>query len=197
MKNLTLLIVIMLTIFSCSPKYTASFQNYNRSHSTTNQIIDHQTELVSANEETQSVSIENNVPDETLTASTTTQPGDFILNPKQVKSTELQPVSKEERKALKKEIKSEIKSAKQETKKEKRGNESWNIFAYLGFGLSLIGMILGIAFPPLFFLLIPGIIFSGLGLASQKKGWAIAGLLVPIVIAGTILLLFALGSWGW
>lgn len=199
MKNLTLSIVIILTIFSCSRKYTASFQNYSRSHWESDQVtypaIDNENEMVLATEETQSISLNDEVPDEILTASSTNRPIDIKISQPALKSTKLESLSKEERKILKKKIKSEIKSSKQEPTKEKSGKESRNIFAYLGFGLSVVGLILGFLFPPLFVLLIPGTIFSIIGLWSKKKGWAIAGILLPVVIAGLILILFATAEW--
>jgi len=185
--------VIILTAISCSPKYTASFQNYSRSHGESDQVtfpaIDDKNEMVLAKEETQNLSQNDEVPDEILTASTTNLPIDIKMNQPEIISTELKSLTKEERKELKKQIKSEVKSSKQESKKEKSGKKSWNIFAFLGFGLSLIAMTIGIAFPPLLFLLIPSTIFSVLGLWSKKKGWAIAGLLTPIVIGSLILII--------
>lgn len=195
MKTLTLSVVIILSIISCSPKYTASFQNYNRSHEESDQVtfpaIDDKNEMVLAKEETQNLSQNDEVPEEILTASTTNLPIDIKMSQPEIISTELKSLTKEERKELKKQIKSEVKSSKQESKKEKSGKKSWNIFAFLGFGLSLIAMTIGIAFPPLLFLLIPSTIFSVLGLWSKKKGWAIAGLLTPIVIGSLILIILA------
>lgn len=197
MKTLT--IVILLTVISCSPKYTASFQNHNRSNSetkqVTNQILDQEIEITYSKEEVDSSSLNNAVPDELFTASTSIQPIDIKINQPEVKSTELISLSRAEKQSLKKQIKSEVKSSKQESKKEKSGKKSWNIFAFSGFGLSLIAMTVGIAFPPLLMLLIPSTIFSVLGLWSKKKGWAIAGLLVPIVIGGLILILLAASGW--
>lgn len=185
--------VIILTAISCSPKYTASFQNYSRSHGESDQVtfpaIDDKNEMVLAKEETQNLSQNDEVPDEILTASTTNLPIDIKMNQPEIISTELKSLTKEERKELKKQIKSEVKSSKQESKKEKSGKKSWNIFAFSGFGLSLIAMTVGIAFPPLLMLLIPSTIFSVLGLWSKKKGWAIAGLLTPIVIGSLILII--------
>jgi hypothetical protein len=196
----TLTIVILLTVISCSPKYTASFQNHNRSNGetkqVTDQIIDRENEIVFATEEAQSSSLNNDVPDETLTASTANQqPIEIKINQPEILTTEVKLLSRAEKQSLKKQIKSEVKSSKQEIKTEKRGKKSWNIFAYSGFGLSLIAMTVGIAFPPLLILLIPSTIFSVLGLWSKKKGWAIAGLLVPVVIGSLILIILAAAGW--
>ena len=199
MKNLSLSIVILLTVISCSPRYTASFQNHNHSNGEKKQvkdpILDHENEIALAIEETQSSSQNEEVPDEMLTASTVNRPVALKVYQPEVKSTEVKSLSREEKKVFKKQIKSEVKSSRQESKKEKKGKKSWNIFAYSGFGLSLISMTLGIAFPPLLILLIPSTIFSILGLWSKKKGWAIAGLLIPVVIGGVILILLAIEGW--
>ena len=195
MQKLSLLMVFILTVISCSPKYTASFQNYSRPHGQSDQVtypaIDDENEMVLAKEETQNLSLNDEVPEEILTASTTNLPIDIKMSQPEIISTELKSLTKDERKILKKQIKSEVKSSKQESKKEKSGKKSWNIFAFLGFGLSLIAMTIGIAFPPLLFLLIPSTIFSVLGLWSKKKGWAIAGLLTPVVIGSLILIILA------
>lgn len=199
MKKLTLLMVIIITVISCSPKYTASFQNYNRSHGESDQVtfpaIDDKNEMVLAKEETQNLSQNDEVPEEILTASTTNLPMDIKMIPPEIKAAEVKSLTKKGKKELKKQIKSEVKSSKQESKKEKSGKKSWNIFAFSGFGLSLIAMTVGIAFPPLLMLLIPSTIFSVLGLWSKKKGWAIAGLLIPVVIGSLILIVLTTGEW--
>lgn len=190
--------VIIITVISCSPKYTASFQNYSRSHVESDQVtypaIDDKNERVLAKEEIQNLSQHDEVSEEMLTASTTNLPMDIKMIPPEIKAADVKSLTKEEKKIVKKQIKTEIKSSKQASKKEKKGKEGKNIFAFLGFGLSIVGM-LGVAFPPLLILLIPSTIFSIIGLWSKKKGWAIAGLLIPIVIGGLILIIFATGEW--
>lgn len=200
MRPLILLMVTILTIISCSPKYTASFQNYNRSHGESDQVtfptFDDKNEKILAKKETQNLSQNDEAPEEILTASTTNLPIDIKMSLPEIKVAEVKSLTKKEKKELKKQIKSEVKSSKQESKKkEKSGKKSWNIFAFLGFGLSLIAMTIGIAFPPFLILLIPSTIFSILGLWSKKKGWAIAGLLTPIVIGGLILIILATAGW--
>lgn len=184
MKTLT--IVIVLTVISCSPKYTASFQNHNRSRGevkqVTNQTLDLENEIVYSTEKTDNSLLNNDISDEIFMASTSVQAVDIKINQPEVKSSELISLSREEKKSLKKQLKSEIKSSKQDEKKEKRGNKKLNNIAYFGFILSLIGIALGFSFPPLFILLIPSAILSIIGLGSQKKGWAIAGLMVTILI---------------
>ena len=199
MKNLMILLVFILTIISCSPKYTASFQNYDRPHSATNQIINSEKGIVSTKPETQSLTLTDEVSDENLLASISSQPTDFEISQPKVKSVDLESVSKEERKTLIKQIKSEVKSSKQEPKSDKPGEESRNTYAILGFIFSVSGLALGILFPPLIALLIPGMIFSILGLKSKKKGWAIAGLIissVAILLGALVILAYALADWG-
>ncbi len=194
MKILFLSLAVVLTISSCSPKYTASFPNYDQSYGVANQHILHETEPISTKEETQEISPTKELPKEMILASSSNSPVDFGTEQVNVNSTKLISVGKEERKSILKQIRSESKLSQNEPKNERPGNEKKNIFAMIGFFSSLTAMTLGIAIPPLFVLIIPGIILSVIGLWSKKKAWAIAGTIIGIL--GIVLSVILLASWG-
>ncbi len=87
----------------------------------------------------------------------------------------------------------ELDLGKKKTKRDdtKKGDKRKNGFAIAGFVTSIIGMIMILAIPPP--LLMIGVILSAIGLKSEKRGLAKAGMIIGIV-GVTLWLLFLLGE---
>lgn len=184
MKKLLFLFFASVLIISCSPKYTASFQNYDHSYSTKKKI-----ELQPLNELT-SVAPETREDHalissaEVLQASKENKPAlSKEESPKISVPKELNQLSKKETKQLKKQAKKEFKSSLREVKKQNSPKEGGykNGLAIAGFVSSIVGLFV------LWPLCVLGIIFSAIGLKSERKGLAIAGLIIGIV--GVVLVL--------
>ena len=104
--------------------------------------------------------------------------------------------NRKEKKRIKNVLINQLKAKPNEGTRSDKGvlaekENSANGFAIAGFVSSLVGLL----FPPL---CIVGIVFSALGLKSEKKGLAIAGLVIGIAVLALALLVVAflsLGSW--
>jgi hypothetical protein len=178
MKNLSYLI-ITLSIVSCSPKYTASFQDYN--------VYSGNTILPNPPNEVTSTNTISDLPTTELMASSENTPTEFKTETRMPskKSNEL---SKSELKSLKKQTKSIVNpSIKKMIQGDpaKVGNPRKNWAAVLGIICSILGIVVPI-------IVIPGIIFSAIGLKSEKRKLAMAGLIIGIIVFIVQLILFAI-----
>ena len=177
MKKLVYL-TIGISIISCAPKYTASFQDYHVYNNSS-------TTLPGTLSEVNAVAAISNLPITELHASTNSTPQEFTGEMLSQKSKE---VSRAEVNSRKKQARStSIHSIKKITQNEpvKVGNPHKNWAAILGIVCSTLGL-----FVPMLFL--PGIIFSAIGLKSEKKKLAMVGLIIGIAAFIVQLILFSI-----
>jgi uncharacterized membrane protein len=135
MKNIFVLLIGLVLLFSCAPKYTASFQNYNRTYSNINAITIPMMEV-----NTQQVSSE--LPTKVIFASVEKEPTEFKSETKNV-SNDLKELTKPEDRALRKQTRKELNTSLNEDENPKRRGR----FITWGIILSLLSIGFLIPFP--------------------------------------------------
>lgn len=185
MKN-RIIIVLPFVIYSCSPKYTASFQDKDHSYNDKQLIVSN--EINETPKESNSISTVRE-----FIATTESSPSEFNREKKdfsiEIRKHTMLPntrINERKKSGIKMVIKAQVQAPKE-------GNPKKNGSAIAGFVLGILSLI------PLFGMLavIPAIVFSIIGLNSEKRKLAIAGLImgsVGILIA--ILGFIAWSNWG-
>lgn len=188
MKNQLNIVVFLILLSACAPKF-----NFNTAYKFSTAKLSTKTERIQNDEV-----IQSEIP---LLASTKSReillahPDFFNKIENRLKELELaenvaeekaiardiiKGISKEEKRAIKKEITNELKVVRNDYKNDTRAvhgknDSSTNWAATTGLILGILA-ILGLIVPGLIFLSIPGLIFSIVGLKSEKKTMAIIGL---------------------
>jgi len=186
MKNFAFA-VLLFFIYSCSPKYTASFQDNTHSYNSKQSMASTNTNDMPAEEANAMF------PEHEIIASTESRPAEF--------NQELSIFSVADEKhsipaitEINRQKKSYIKTVmKQPMESPKEGNPKKNGHAIAGFVSGILSLI------PLYGMLavIPAIIFSVIGLKSEKRKFAKAGLIMgSLGIVLAILGIIALSNWG-
>jgi hypothetical protein len=186
MKNIILLFFV-IGIVSCAPKYTASFQNYNRTDRNDNYVISLPDEEVTLGISPASTEI----PTEDLMVSTENRPAAFkdTIMATPVVNEQVNLEAPTQKKLSKKKMK-----IADQAGEPGEGNPKKNALAIIGFLLGIFSLypLYGIAFS------LPAIIISGIGIKSKKTKLAKAGLILGIIglIAGVVWWILYFSAWG-
>ncbi len=179
MKNPIHLIALLL-IVSCAPKHTASFRDNHYVYPGNDNHV-----VASAKNVTVSEASLQLLPKEVL-VSVENKPAEFKSETR-MGSSNVTRISQTETRTLKKQTKNAFKASVKELSNAepvKEGDARKNWMAVVGITCSIIGI-----FVPMIF--IPGIVFSAMGLKSEKRKLAVAGLAIGIIAFIVQLVLFA------
>ncbi len=187
MKEILLVAVLYMAIASCSPpKYTYYFDRYYTKVPKSYKDKDAVSKSASITYEPNTANSSIPIHDQSLLASASIEvqvtSNKTTIEVEKDPKTSLLEMRKTDRRTL---LKS-VRESKKKIEPSELGNKSKNWAATTGFILSLV-----------YFLCIPAIIFSAIGLKSEKKKLAIAGLIIGFVWIALILifyLMFALGG---
>lgn len=192
MKKILLFLMIIAMFAACStPKYTYYFDRYSvkntavlakdKTGSRSEDIVSEKNPASIPEVITPSATI--SAQDQTLMASSSKRilgQSSNTISTSKVSNSTLAKITKKEKKNLMKSIK-EYKTKMASPDAIKEGDKRKNGFAIAGFVSSLVGVFI----PPV---LVLGIVMSAIGLKSEKRKMAIAGLVISIAIV----LLYAL-----
>ena len=190
---LYLIIVLVLLISSCSPKF-----NYSTAYRFKHENISTSPFNTAPNQKQLQTTIDLEEIQIPPTNAYYTNDNSIYITKTEEKitsTTKSKALTKEEKKEFKRNLKLTLKDVKSIIKSDSTTNPkqylnkdaSKNWAAITGFSLAFLASI-GFLIPGLFFLVIPGLIFSIIGIKSEKRGLAIAG----TVINSLLLLLFLL-----
>jgi len=144
MKNNLVLLLAVIFFGSCAPKYTASFQNYDRTYASQRQNSQVPNDNIIADDITQTAAPISVITKDVAVASTANSPVVFKKEIKvDINSVNLKPISKAERRALVKQARNEIKTSIKEIKKEastNAGGKSQLTAVLLAFFLGIFGI---------------------------------------------------------
>lgn len=182
--KITLFLLTVLLFACCAPRYTYYFNQAGHPApgvtASGQPLLSNPAESVAASASPEPIPLTETL--ESAPASTPTPVNAYPVMPG---------LSKSDRKEARKELRSAVREIKKiKTRSflkpasgEETNNPRNNVFAIAGFVLSLLGWFV------LWPLIILGVIFSAIGLKSEKRGLAIAGIIIGI--AGLVVLMLA------
>jgi len=206
MKNQLLIILGILLISSCTPKFNFNTAyRFSKTHYTNQEIPLKDIPIIASTETADYLLPQPSFYNNTENSTHLLNPIENELDKKALTKEPIKNLTKEEKKTIRKNLKSKLKQAKSMLKKDTTSQQnttpdaSKNWAAIAGFSTAMLAL-LGLLVPGLILLAIPGLIFSIIGIKSEKRTLAILGIVfnsIPILLLMLALIFLLLFFNGW